>query len=529
MANGLAGLLGAIGTGVDALGGGVPSVYGGLLSEDELRAAKSRAQQDALAKMASALYAAGAPSRTPGGGTGQAIAQALQAGREGYQGALSGQLQEKMAQQKIQQALAAQKRTADVNQLIQGAFQQAQPAQKAPMIGGAPYGMDTPAQPAKFDFQAIAPQLMTTAEGRAALQSLQGMMKPEYKAVGDQLFEIPQFGLDGAPKLVGGVGKKTLSPDALAVMQNAFGTRDFNALSQPQQQQILSYENAPSDKDVASMIPEYAKASYETPGFTAQVPLSKSQVANSIFASSAQQPSVQQPTQAPATRTPAIPRNEAGLIQTPESLIGKPLGEKELPLIQSSALSTKDKNELAKAKPATMTAVEYAVDANRDLKSAATELLNHPGFNAAFGFGGGLASEVSGTDAADAKAILDRLQGGAFIKSITAMRQASKTGAAVGNATEKEGDKLQSALTNIKQSQSPQAARAELERLIKDIDQGEFGIVNAFERTYGKSDFRFKDIQLPTQKVKVTLPNGTIVAFPDKKSADDFKKEVGIR
>lgn len=490
MANGLAGLLGAIGSGVDALGGGVPSVYGGLLSEEELRAAKSRAQQDALAKMASALYAAGAPSRTPGGGTGQAIAQALQAGREGYQGALSGQLQEKMAQQKIQQALAAQKRTADVNQLIQGAFQQAQPA-----------------QPAKFDLQAISPQLMTTAEGRTALQSLQGMMKPEYKAVGDQLFEIPQFG--GAPKLVGGVGKKTLSPDALAVMQNAFGTRDFNALNPSQQQQILSYENAPSDKDVASMIPEYAKASYETPGFTAQVPLSKSQVANSIFASSAQQPSVQQPTQAPATRTPAIPRNEAGLIQTPESLIGKPLGEKERPLIQSSALSTKDKNELAKAKPATMASVEYAVDANRDLKAAATELLNHPGFNAAFGFGGELASGVSGTDAADAKAILDRLQGGAFIKSITAMRQASKTGAAVGNATEKEGDKLQSALTNIKQSQSPEAARAELERLIKDIDQGEFGIVNAFERTYGKSDFRFKDIQLPTPKQSV--PSGVTV------------------
>lgn len=488
--------------------GSTPSLYGSLLGEEDLAQAKRQAQSNALMNLSASLLKAGAPSRTPQG-LGLGLMEGLQSAQKGYKETLSGALQEKMAQQKIQEALAAKQRAANVNQLIQGAFQQAQPEQKAPMIGGAPYGMDTPAQPAKFDLQAIAPQLMATAEGRQALQSLQGVMKPEYKAVGDQLFEIPQFGLGGAPKLVGGVGKKTLSPDALAVMQNAFGTRDFNALNPLQQQQILSYENAPSDKDVASMIPEYAKASYETPGFTAQVPLSKSQIANNIFASSAQQPSVQQPTQAPATRTPAIPRNEAGLIQTPESLIGKPLGEKERPLIQSSALSTKDKNELAKAKPATMASVEYAVDANRDLKAAATELLNHPGFNAAFGFGGELASGVSGTDAADAKAILDRLQGGAFIKSITAMRQASKTGAAVGNATEKEGDKLQSALTNIKQSQSPQAARAELERLIKDIDQGEFGIVNAFERTYGKSDFRFKDIQLPTPKQSV--PSGVTV------------------
>ena len=208
MANGLAGLLGAIGTGVDALGGGVPSVYGGLLSEDELRAAKSRAQQDALAKMASALYAAGAPSRTPGGGTGQAIAQALQAGREGYQGALSGQLQEKMNQQKIQQALAAQKRQADVNQLIQGAFQQAQPGQRASMIGGAPYGADVPATPAKFDLQAIAPQLMQTAEGRQALQSLQGMMKPEMFSVAEGATQYARDPLTGQVRVVGSGAEK---------------------------------------------------------------------------------------------------------------------------------------------------------------------------------------------------------------------------------------------------------------------------------------------------------------------------------
>lgn len=268
MANGLAGLLGAIGSGVDAIGGGVPSVYGGLLSEEELRAAKSRAQQDALAKMASAFYAAGAPRSTPGGGTGQAIAQALQAGREGYQGALSGQLQEKMAQQKIQQALAAQKRTANVNQLIQGAFQQAQPAQKATMIGGAPYGMDTPAQPAKFDLQAIAPQLMATAEGRQALQSLQGMMKPESFTLAEGAVQYERDPLTGQVRQVAAGAPKTTKPvlsDYLAKAVDVLGFERKNA------NQYTPQERA----QINAKAQELAKQAGTTYTYTGEMPAGK--------------------------------------------------------------------------------------------------------------------------------------------------------------------------------------------------------------------------------------------------------------
>jgi len=234
MANGISGLFDIIGSGIDKLGGGTPAVYGGLLSEEELRAAKSRAQSDALAKMASAFYAAGAPSRTPGGNTGQAINQALAAGREGYQGALQNQLQEKMNQQKIQQALAAQKRQTDVNQLIQSAFQQAQPGQRASMIGGAPYGADVPATPARFDLQAIAPQLMQTAEGRAALSDLFGAQKSMMPEMFSLAEGAKQFSRDaqgnivevasGAPKPV-----KPVLSDYVAKAVDALGLPRKNA------------------------------------------------------------------------------------------------------------------------------------------------------------------------------------------------------------------------------------------------------------------------------------------------------------
>lgn len=155
--------------------GAAPSYASGLLSEEELDSAKSRARANALLQMGQAFYKAGAPRETPGGSALSGIAGALLSGQKAYQGAIKGSLEEKLNDQKIQDALNAKKRQTTIQGLISGAYQPAQAgqaAQPAPYLAGAPYGKATPAipaQPARFNLEAIAPQLMQTAEGRAAL------------------------------------------------------------------------------------------------------------------------------------------------------------------------------------------------------------------------------------------------------------------------------------------------------------------------------------------------------------------------
>jgi hypothetical protein len=206
-------LLDLLGKTSDAVLGTVPNVYSGLLSEDELRAAKSRAQSDALANMANAFYAAG----EKGTGTGRALLQGLSAGRGGFDEALKGQVQEKINQQKIQQALQGQKRAAEAQSLLGGAFQPAQPANVPMMNGMQAQGPVMPATPAQFNLESVAPQLMRTAEGRAALADVMGAqkaMRPEMFTLTEGATQFERDPMTGEVRQVGtGASKSNLTSD----------------------------------------------------------------------------------------------------------------------------------------------------------------------------------------------------------------------------------------------------------------------------------------------------------------------------
>ena len=67
---------------------------------------------------------------------------------------------------------------------------------------------------------------------------------------------------------------------------------------------------------------------------------------------------------------------------------------------------------------------------------------------------GGWLSSVGGTPAGDAKALIDTVKANAAFDKLQAMREASKTGAALGAVTERELSLLQAAIGNLEQSQS---------------------------------------------------------------------------
>ena len=272
-------LLDILGGASDAMLGTVPSIYGGLLSEEELGQAKKRAQREALNKMASAFYAAGAPSATPKGGTGQAIMQALSAGRTGFDEGLKTQLSEKMNMQKLQQAMQSQKRAAEAQRIAQGIFTPATPAQPAPYLAGAPYGKATPAQPGGINQQAIQ-QLMATPEGRATLQEVMGARK----AIQPEMFDLAEgavrFGVDpftnAITQVASGAPKMSNLEREYAYAKTPQGGgytgtfEQFKAISAPKTTLMMGGDKALADtvgKDIGSMIggaTEQARVARET-------------------------------------------------------------------------------------------------------------------------------------------------------------------------------------------------------------------------------------------------------------------------
>lgn len=170
----MAGLLDIFGTsGADTMG---------LLGMSPADIARNRedAQAQALYALAGRLF--------QGGNTGQSIAEGLQAGQRAYKGGMTETMQNQLQnvqlqdmirkRQQEQQALAEQKRIQTV--LGQGATPEvmARPAQMVEEDGR--YIGETPAvegRAAGFDLARIAPQLMSSAEGRRTLSELVAAQK----------------------------------------------------------------------------------------------------------------------------------------------------------------------------------------------------------------------------------------------------------------------------------------------------------------------------------------------------------------
>jgi hypothetical protein len=278
-------IMGLLGRAGESIGGGTPSIYGGLLSEDELRAAKNRASTKALFDLSAAMAEAGRPQSGRPINTFGALAKGLSAAQQGYQSTLQQQAKEKMAMQEMQRQLESQKRAANVQKLIGGAFQPAQAgqaAQPAPYLAGAPYGKampEIPATPAKFDLQAIAPQLMQTAEGRAALNDL---MNAQKAMQGEAITLAPdatlvRMGLGGQPEVLAtGAPKMSDLERQYAFAKTPQGGsyagtfEQFKAISAPKTTISMGGDKALADtvgKDIGSMMgpaTEQARVAMET-------------------------------------------------------------------------------------------------------------------------------------------------------------------------------------------------------------------------------------------------------------------------
>jgi hypothetical protein len=160
-----------------------------------------------------------------------------------------------------------------------------------------------------------------------------------------------------------------------------------------------------------------------------------------------------------------------------------------VPLIESSAISPKNKEQLLIEQPKATAATEYSLNATRRIQNTVRRLLDNPNLSKAFGADGVLKSYIPDTEAASAAAELDTLKNQLFVQGITEMRSASQTGAAVGNVTEKEGARFENLQASLQQKKKFKDIVAELERLDKEMDTTENRISNAYNRTYRPAEF----------------------------------------
>lgn len=237
------------------------------------------------------------------------------------------------------------------------------------------------------------------------------------------------------------------------------------------------YSQLPTSADAAKIEADRAKITFDT-GIKFGGPL---QTKETYFTGQPSGTPQGQPTSTPAP-TPAG-KPSTGFKQ-PEKEV-----KAAIPLIESSAISPKNKEQLLIEQPKATAATEYSLNATRRIQNTARRLLDNPNLSKAFGPDGVLKSYIPDTEAASAAAELETLKNQLFVQGITEMRSASQTGAAVGNVTEKEGSRFENLQASLQQKKKFKDIVAELERLDKEMDTTEKRISNAYNRTYRPAEF----------------------------------------
>lgn len=122
-----------------------------------------------------------------------------------------------------------------------------------------------------------------------------------------------------------------------------------------------------------------------------------------------------------------------------------------------------------------------------DAERLATEIKNSPYLGRVTGLPGALPN-VPGFGGADIQVKIDRLKAKAGFDALQAMRDASKTGGALGNVSNEEGRRLENSEASLQKSQSEDAFKASLDTYIEDIRKAKQRLHEQYSRAYGSAE-----------------------------------------
>ena len=145
--------------------------------------------------------------------------------------------------------------------------------------------------------------------------------------------------------------------------------------------------------------------------------------------------------------------------------------------------------ESAKTKPQEKLSAETALTNLTRMKNVAEELRGHKGLDSIVGKWNQYSIFDTSDNAINARALQGTLVKQSATAALQAMRDASKTGGAVGSVSEKEWPILEQQIAALDSAQTPKAYRIALQNLQSQLDSSISNITQSYESKYGKLEF----------------------------------------
>jgi hypothetical protein len=465
----------------------------GLLGDESMQ---QQARQQGLLGLAAGLLQAGGPSRTRTN-IGQALGSGLMAGQQMYQNAVNQQISQAGAVQKLQEAQRLRQQqelvrqvmpqlvTTERQQALTTGAQAADPL--AALIQSAEGGtLNQPAinQQALSQLSSYLPpadfeKVVNALEKRIKIMQPQDVF--EYKSSGSDIVQIDKrtgatravYNREDIPKLseLGSLYASVQFP----------GVKTQN-LSPQQLGQVLEFQQRPSPAALADLQIKAEALKAETGIDLTRniVALAGGQPLQAAAAAPAAQP------QAPVAAQPEVAQPVTG---------AQPQQEGFVPTVRNQSVPLKFRTELEVAQPKVVSAARSAIKDLRDLKDAVEQVRSHPGLASATGFGGTALSAIPGTQAANARALLDNLKNRNFIAGIVNLRQQSPTGSGVGSLTEREGARFENLKAALDQAQTVDQLREQLDILSRATNEAISGLYEGYQLDYGKNKTIEEDLK----------------------------------
>jgi hypothetical protein len=192
------------------------------------------------------------------------------------------------------------------------------------------------------------------------------------------------------------------------------------------------------------------------------------------------------PPAAPAALpAPPAPSDQAAN-QPPKGLSGK---AQQQWIIENAKKQMESAAESAKSKPQEKLSAETALTNLTRMKNVAEELSGHKGLDSIIGRFNQYSFADMSDNAINARALQGTLVKQSATAALQAMRDASKTGGAVGGVSEKEWPILEQQIAALDSAQTPKAYRIALKNLQSQLDSSIKNITQAYESRHGKLDF----------------------------------------
>jgi hypothetical protein len=451
----------------------------GLLGDENML---NQARQQGLLGLAAGLLQAGGPSRTRTN-IGQAIGSGLMAGQQMYQQATNQQIQQAGAMQQLQEAQRQRQQRESIRQImptllergpgtVAGMRQEVtRDEEGTPLPGFAQGNLQINEAAANLLRGALGddPDKFKKVMEAVKIQiDMQQAPRRDIREVGGRLIDITS----GQPQTL----YQPPSTPRLSDLGSLYAAVNFpdippQSLNPQQLAQVMAFQQQPSPASQADLLIKAEQLKADT-GID---------LTGNIRALSGGQP-MQQPVAQVSAQATGQPIAQAEVATAPAQD-----EQSFVPTIRNQSVPLKFRTELEVAQPKVVTATRAAVRDLRDLRDAVEQVRNHPGLSSATGFGGAVLSSIPGTEAANARALLDNLKNRNFIAGIVNLRQQSPTGSGVGSLTEREGARFENLKAALSEAQTIDQLRDQLDVLSNATNEAISGLYEGYQLDYGKN------------------------------------------